>query len=125
MTNSGEKIKPKLDVESILADFGAREKRLGDFCEKTTALIKVILEDAGIRYYSIQQRVKEKESLRQKYLDPTKDYRTLDDITDLAGLRVITYYDDDMDRAAEVIRREFSIDLENSVDKRDGEPDRF
>jgi hypothetical protein len=49
----------------------------------------------------------------------------LDDITDLAGLRVVTYYEDEVDRVAEVIRKEFDIDPRKSVDKRETEPDKF
>jgi putative GTP pyrophosphokinase len=63
--------------------------------------------------------------LSEKYLDSSKDYRELDDIHDQAGLRIITYYEDDVDRAAAVIKREFHLDPENSIDKRVTEPDRF
>jgi len=69
--------------------------------------------------------VKTRKKLRAKYLDPKKNYRRLDNITDLAALRVITYYEDEVDRVAEVIKREFEIDPANSVDKRETEPDRF
>jgi GTP pyrophosphokinase len=125
MTGSEEKEKAKADVETILAEFDAREDVLGAFCAKTKDLIEAILEDAKIRYHSVQQRVKSRKKVKEKYLDPTKSYQKLDDITDLAGLRVITYYEDDIDRVAEVIRQEFHIDPENSIDKRDTEPDRF
>jgi GTP pyrophosphokinase len=116
---------PKADVESVLAEFDAREDRLASFCAKTKSLIEASLQDANIRYQSVQARVKTKNKLREKYLNPAKNYKRLDDITDLAGLRVITYYEDEVDHVAKVIRREFDIDLVNSVDKRDTEPDRF
>jgi len=69
--------------------------------------------------------VKTKAKLEKKYLDPTKNYSQLDDITDLAGLRVITYYEDELDLVAQVLEREFNIDRKDSVDKRNTEPDRF
>jgi putative GTP pyrophosphokinase len=115
----------KTDIEVVLAQFDAKEDMLAALCAKTKLLIEAILQDANIRYHSIQDRVKNRKKLREKYLDPTKDYRCLDDITDLAGLRVITYYEDDIDRVAEVVKREFIIDEKNSVDKRDTDPDRF
>ena len=68
---------------------------------------------------------KNEKKLRKKYLDPAKEYAQLDDITDLAGLRIITYYDDEVDRVAQLIEKEFKIDEKESVDKRDTEPDRF
>ena len=125
MTDSENKEPSKADIESVVAKFNAMEDKLGALCARTKSLIEAILQDANIRYQSVQFRVKTERKLRQKYLDPAKSYRQLDDITDLAGLRVITYYEDDIDRVAQVIKREFDIDLANSVDKRDTEPDRF
>jgi putative GTP pyrophosphokinase len=116
---------PRAEVEAILAEFDAREDLLAAFCARTKGLIEAGMQDAGIRCQSVQFRVKTKRKLREKYLDPTKKYTRLDDITDLAGLRIITYYEDEIDQVAEIIKREFDVDLENSVDKRQVEPDRF
>jgi putative GTP pyrophosphokinase len=115
----------KADVEAILAEFDGRREQLRAFCEKTKGLIEACLQDAGIRFQSVQARVKSRKKLKEKYLNPKKNYRQLDDITDLAALRIITYYEDEVDLAAEVIKREFDIDAANSVDKRESEPDRF
>jgi putative GTP pyrophosphokinase len=55
-----------------------------------------------------------------KYADPLRD------MTDLVGLRVITYYQEDVEKVGELIRAAFSVDEENSVDKSsDLAPDRF
>jgi len=112
-------------VDSILAEFERRENLLETFCAKTKQLIEECLEDAQIRYQSVQARVKTRNKLRAKYTDPQKSYRCLDDITDLAALRVITYYEDEIDSVAKVIEREFKIDPDRSIDKRKTEPDRF
>jgi putative GTP pyrophosphokinase len=125
MTDLENPKKPKEDVEAILAEFDNREDLLAAFCAKTKSLIEACLQDAGIQYQSVQVRVKTRNKLREKYLDPAKSYQSLDDITDLAGLRIITYYEDEVDRVAKVIQREFNIDPKNSVDKRSAEPDRF
>ncbi len=115
----------KASLEEILAEFGRREATLASFCARTKSLIEASLQDANIRYQSVQARVKTKAKLEKKYLDSTKNYTQLDDITDLAGLRVITYYEDELDTVARVIEREFNIDDKDSVDKRNTEPDRF
>ncbi|WP_242785636.1 GTP pyrophosphokinase [Bacillus cereus] len=53
-------------------------------------------------------------------------YSTLNDITDISGIRVITYFSDDVDKVASMIQNEFEIDETNSVDKRTLlDPDRF
>jgi ppGpp synthetase/RelA/SpoT-type nucleotidyltranferase len=115
----------KRALEAVLSEFDSKEDMLAALCVKTKSLIEASLEDANIPYQSVQVRVKSKKKLAEKYTDPKKDYRRLEDITDLAGIRIITYYEDHVDRAAKVIEREFVVDRENSVDKRDAEPDRF
>lgn len=116
---------PRASLEAVLAEFGRREPILASFCARTKSLIEAILQDANLRYQSVQARVKSKGKLEKKYLDPSKSYRQLDDITDLAGLRVITYYEDEVDAVAAVLEHEFNIDRKESVDKRSTEPDRF
>lgn len=115
----------RAEVKSVLAEFDQKKEVFEKLCAKTKTLIQECLDDAGLRYQSVQSRVKTREKLEAKYLDPSKSYRKLDDITDLAGLRVITYYDDEVDTVANVIRREFQIDLVNSVDKRVRDADSF
>lgn len=112
-------------VEEVCAEFEQRQDLLEEVCMKTKNLIEDCLKDAQLRYQSVQARVKKREKLRAKYLDPGKNYTKLDDITDQAGLRVITYYDDELDRVVEVIKREFAVIPEKSVDKRVMEPNKF
>jgi putative GTP pyrophosphokinase len=112
-------------VDAVLAEFDSKRDLLEMFCDKTKNLIVACLDDAPIRYQSIQARVKTRNKLRVKYTDPQKAYRQLSDITDLTGLRIITYYEDEVDAVAELIQREFDIDPKKSIDKRTVDPDRF
>jgi putative GTP pyrophosphokinase len=116
---------PKADVESVLAEFDAKRDALIVFAEKTKGLIEDFLQYGKVRYQSVQARVKKKEKLKNKYLDPTKNYAGLQDITDQVALRIVTFYEDEVDQVAEIIKREFEIDTANSVDKREMEPDKF
>src|ERR1035441_7541149 len=122
MTETGT---PKASIDEFLEEFNAKEPVLEALCTRSKSLIEAILQDAGILYQSIQFRVKSVEKLKNKFLNPQKNYKQLEDITDLAGLRIITYYEGDIDRIAEIIKREFDVDVKNSVDKREVEPDRF
>jgi len=115
----------RADVEEVVLEFENRKEKLTEFCVRTKALIEECLKDANIQFQSVQARVKRKSKLRAKYLDPKKNYKRLDDITDQAALRIITYYEDELDKAAEIIKREFEIDRENSIDKREADPDHF
>jgi len=115
----------KASIEDVLAEFERRQETLAALCARTKSLIEASLQDVNINYQSVQARVKTRKKLQKKYLDPERDYQRLDDITDLAGLRVITYYEDDVDRAVQVMKQEFAVDSENSIDKRETDPDRF
>lgn len=112
-------------IEAILAEFDDKKELLLSLCHKTKNLLEELLEDAGVRYQSVQARVKSRKKIEKKYLNPKKAYTKLDDIKDLAGLRIITYYEDEVNLVAELIRKEFAIDFENTVDRRDPPIDRF
>jgi putative GTP pyrophosphokinase len=115
----------RASVEDVLAEFDRKKDILTNFCGQTKSLIEVWLQDAGLRFQSVQARVKSREKLKDKYVDEDKNYTRLDDITDQVAFRVVTYYEDEVDGAAELIKREFEIDSARSVDKRQIEPDKF
>ena len=62
--------------------------------------------------HSINGRVKDFNSLEAKVYRPSARYKKLDDITDVAGIRIIVYFASDVDRIAEVVRSEFEIATE-------------
>lgn len=108
-----------------LRDFEARCATLVDLGPVAERLIKELLHAADIRVHSVRHRIKTKESLQRKLGRKDASYEGLADIHDLLGVRVITLFPDEVDRVASVIQSEFSLDLENSVDKRTLDPDRF
>ena len=80
--------------------------------------IKETLEKVGLIVASIEYRVKTEDSLAGKLELKGAKYKSLADITDIIGLRVITYYSEDVDKVASAVDRLFEIDWDNSVDKR-------
>lgn len=72
----------------------------------------------GLKIHSVEMRLKSRPSLIQKLARPDRDYGALWEVTDLVGLRVITYFEDAVDRVAEVIERRLPVDLSHSIDKR-------
>ena len=80
--------------------------------------LKGFFEDAGFITAAVEHRVKTEESLTGKLLKKGGKYKDIFDITDIIGIRVITFYIDDVDKVATVLERLFEIDWENSIDKR-------
>ncbi len=80
--------------------------------------ISDVIEENHLYITAIEARVKNPKSLAGK-LDLKGDkYKSINDITDLVGLRVITFYTDEVDKIASLIEKTFIVDWENSVDKR-------
>ena len=80
--------------------------------------LKDFFAEAGIIVAAVEHRIKEESSLAGKLRLKGGKYRDIFDITDLVGIRVITFYIDDVDKVASVLERLFEIDWENSIDKR-------
>ena len=80
--------------------------------------LKQFFAEAGIIVAAVEHRVKAEDSLAGKLKLKGGKYRDIFDITDLVGIRVITFYIDDVDKVASVLERLFEIDWENSIDKR-------
>ncbi|MDY0132084.1 MAG: hypothetical protein RBR53_05385 [Desulforegulaceae bacterium] len=112
--------------ELILKKYDKKIKHYLRFCERIRFILEDILIKEGLYINSIHSRVKSKKSLIKKINRPDVVYNDLSEITDVAGLRVTTYFSEDVDRVAEIVKRKFIIDHENSIDKREiKDPERF
>ena len=81
-------------------------------------LARVLADETNLKVHSVTARAKARSSLAQKLARPDRSYDALWDVTDLVGLRVVTYFEDDVDRVGDVIERRFDVAFEHSVDKR-------
>ncbi len=91
--------------------------KLYESCAKEMSnIIEKILNKKNIPYHSISYRVKEKDSYLEKCKND-KYKNPIEEIMDLAGIRIITYTNKDVQRICEIVKKEFWIDEKNSEDK--------
>lgn len=110
----------------LLKEYDRRVTDYAEFTQCLISLIKTLLLQADIRPHSVTGRVKERSILEAKLKRSNKNYTSLDQVTDISGIRIITYFTDDVDLVANLVEKEFVVDKENSVDKRIySDPDRF
>jgi putative GTP pyrophosphokinase len=79
-----------------------------------------------VKLHSVEFRVKSEESIQRKLLLKPDRYGRLEELHDLLGIRVTTYFLNDVKKAAEAVESEFMVDKANSVNKlAAAAPDRF
>ena len=111
--------------EQILEDFKKNSKIYDAFRERVLHLLKDLLSEQEIQIHQISSRNKTFESLSKKISDKNEKYNCIDDITDIVGIRIITYLESEVDSISELIEKEFIKDDKNSIDKRKLKSDQF
>ena len=112
-------------MNAILKEYDSSKILLDNLDRTLLNLINSLLEQKSIRVHQVQTRVKDRDSLENKIIRKNDKYGSLSDITDIVGVRIITYFDDEVDQIAAMIEEEFVIDQDNSVDKRKIDNDKF
>ncbi|MDY6418368.1 MAG: hypothetical protein SPK87_06460 [Bacteroidales bacterium] len=104
--------------QAILEEYREHLPEFERVAKEVQASLKEVFSEAGLVVASIEHRVKTEKSLTGKLELKGAKYATLADITDIVGVRVITFYSDDVDKVASAVDRLYKVDWENSVDKR-------
>jgi ppGpp synthetase/RelA/SpoT-type nucleotidyltranferase len=104
-----------------IEDYRSKRHLYERFCLKVRLLLEDILSSNGISYQVVEARAKTVESFAEKIGRAGKTYvQPMEEITDLAGLRIILYYLyylDDVQQTCNLIQREFKVDDARSIDK--------
>lgn len=87
-----------------------------DFAKRVEGLIRDILKRESFRIHTLESRAKALDSFYEKAQKPDEQLpgkpkysEPMNDITDLAGVRVIAYLTDDTQAISEIVKREFRV----------------
>jgi ppGpp synthetase/RelA/SpoT-type nucleotidyltranferase len=114
----GKQVKLDPHGEQLLQQYRELRPTLQQLADEATNMLRQALREQGVYVTAIEHRVKTEKSLTGKLELKGVKYKSIDDITDLVGLRVITFYTDEVDKVAVIAQRIFDIDWQESVDKR-------
>lgn len=110
MFEENPKPAPAQDTQALQLQY---EKARPDFARLTAklqTLLTELLSARGIAVHLIESRTKEIASFREKITRASKAYiDPLTELTDLSGIRIITYYQDDADAIGALISGEFLV----------------
>lgn len=107
-----------LHCTMMLEDYRAMQPVYEKMREVILKELRKCLEKNHILVTAVEARIKTEKSLAGKLALKGNKYRTLDDITDIVGARVITFYTDEVDKIAALMESVFEVDWNYSVDKR-------
>ncbi len=112
-------------MKDILISYDEQKDIFDSYALALKSLLNTLIRSEGVHIHSLDSRVKTRKSLENK-IEKKKKYVSINNITDIVGIRIITHYADDVDKIAQLVEREFTIDKENSIDKRVSlEPEKF
>ncbi|WP_192177589.1 GTP pyrophosphokinase [Mesorhizobium amorphae] len=106
-------------LDRLEAAFTAKRPEYEAFVDNLKALLQNLLEAGEIEVVRIEGRAKGLANFRDKISRPSKQgkYHALEDITDLAGLRIVVYYQKDVSSVIKILESNFEIDTKNSTNK--------
>lgn len=106
------------NVESVVDGYAVKWPVYHEFATNLADLVRDQMGKARIEFHDVVYRAKSVESFREKIKQPGKAYvNPLQEVSDLAGIRVILYYEKDVRKVCRILKKEFFIVRSQSVDK--------
>jgi putative GTP pyrophosphokinase len=114
MENTEEKTFEELDRE-----FAATRPLYEEFGKSLESVLGLLLKAEKIEHLRIEGRTKDRDTFSEKIrrADKAGKYKSIEDMTDLCGIRVVGLYLMDVERVCSVIEANFEMDWANTVDK--------
>ena len=104
-------------TKDAAAEYGKLRPQYEQFAARVSDLLSILLAEKSVHVHAIEHRAKTLDSFRDKLNRPGKKYdNPMEELTDLAGLRIIVYHPEVVKLVEEIVRSEFTIDEANSSD---------
>jgi putative GTP pyrophosphokinase len=78
---------------TILGEYDRQSDLYKDFAGRCESLVKELLAVEGRRVHSVTSRLKRRDKLEEKLQREGKNYKSLSEVTDTAGVRIITHFE--------------------------------
>ena len=105
-------------IEKHIATFSDARPLYKAFEQALRSLVNTLLKAGDIDIVTLEGRTKTIDSFRGKITREDKNYTDpMREITDLVGLRIVTYQLADIDAVSSLIMNNFTVDEGNSIDK--------
>lgn len=113
-------------MHSLVAEYESRLTEFETLQWAARAHVQRLLDEAGLNIHHVTSRVKKPASLADKLRRKPGRHHGLENVTDLVGVRVITYFESDVNVVSKLVEGAYHVDWNNSVDKsKMRDPDRF
>lgn len=102
----------------LLEQYQGLLPRLRELEQQVTDILASTLKRMNIELNSLEHRIKSEPSFIRKMERKGQKYKDISEVTDILGLRVVTFFTDDVDKVSAIVKDAFHVDWKNSVDKR-------
>lgn len=92
---------------------------------KIESLLEELLIHGNINFHKVESRIKSPQKVDVNMHKKFKKNSTIYQITDLVTFKIVTYFEDEVNKVASIVKNEFTLDSTNSIDKRKIETDKF
>ena len=107
-----------LHGKMLLEQYHQRLPQLKKLEEQVDKILNEALSHQNIALNTLDHRIKTEKSFISKLERKGQKYQDINQITDLLGVRIVTFFTDDVDRVAVFVKDLFDVDWKQSVDKR-------
>lgn len=98
----------KIDLNEVSETYSKVRTKYDTLGINLAQALELFLKESDIKVLSVSYRVKDKDSFVEK-IDRKNYEKPFDEIEDICGIRIICYYQSDVDKIAKIISREFEV----------------